>query len=129
MIFSTGALSATLLWAQTPIVTWHYDNARTGANTTEVLLTPNNVNYQAFGKVMTQPVDGFIIGHPLYLPSVQFSDGGTGGAFTTSTVATDATGVASVGHTTPAVAGAVAIHATVAGVNGSAVFSVQVMGT
>jgi hypothetical protein len=70
------ALSTTLLWAQTPIVTWHYDNARSGTNTTEVLLTPNNVNYQAFGKVMTQPVDGFIIGHPLYLPAVSIPGSG-----------------------------------------------------
>ena len=75
-IFSIGAFSTTLLWAQTPIVTWHYDNARSGANTTEVLLTPNNVNYQAFGKVMTQPVDGFIIGHPLYLPAVSIPGSG-----------------------------------------------------
>jgi len=57
-------------WCQTPIFTWHYNNARTGANTTEVLLTPANVNPTSFGLLMNQPVDGPIVGHPLYLPSV-----------------------------------------------------------
>lgn len=56
--------------AQTPVTTWHYNNARTGANTTETVLTLTNVNYQTFGKRFTQPVDGFVVGHPLYLPGV-----------------------------------------------------------
>jgi hypothetical protein len=38
--------------AQTPITTWHYDNARTSANTTETVLTPSNVDSSSFGKVM-----------------------------------------------------------------------------
>jgi hypothetical protein len=64
-------LSAPLqLLAQTPITTWHYNNARTGANTEETLLTTANVNSQTFGKLFSQPVDGFIVGHPLYLPKV-----------------------------------------------------------
>lgn len=63
-------------WSQTPIVTWHYDNARTGANTSEVFLTPANVNSTTFGKLMTQPVDGLIVGHPLYLPNVSIPGAG-----------------------------------------------------
>src|SRR5579871_165550 len=58
------------LMGQTPVTTWHYDNSRSGANTTETALTPANVNYQAFGKLFSQPVDGIIVGHPLYLPNV-----------------------------------------------------------
>jgi hypothetical protein len=69
-------LSTSLGWAQTPIVTWHYDNARSGANTTEGLLTPANVNASSFGKQFTQPVDGFIVGHPLYLPGVSIPGAG-----------------------------------------------------
>src|SRR5437773_221543 len=58
------------LLAQTSVTTWHYDNARTSANTSETVLTPSNVNSASFGKLTTLPVDGFVVGHPLYLPSV-----------------------------------------------------------
>jgi hypothetical protein len=53
-----------------PVTTWHYDNARTSANTWETKLSPSNVNSATFGKLFTQPVDGFVVGHPLYLPGV-----------------------------------------------------------
>src|SRR5882762_2732201 len=53
-----------------PVTTWHYDNARTSANTWETILAPSSVNSASFGKLFTQPVDGFVVGHPLYLPSV-----------------------------------------------------------
>src|SRR3984885_12254948 len=69
-IFACVALAAAVSWAQTPITTWHYDNVRSGANTTETVLTPENVNSTNFGKQFTQPVDGIIVGHPLYLPGV-----------------------------------------------------------
>src|SRR4029077_1190593 len=36
----------------------------------ETLLTPANVNKVSFGKLSTKPVDGFIVGTPLYLPNV-----------------------------------------------------------
>ena len=71
-----SALVASLSWAQTPVVTWHYDNSRSGANITEVGLTPSNVNVNGFGKLFTQPVDGYIVGHPLYLPNVSISGAG-----------------------------------------------------
>lgn len=58
------------LLAQTPVTTWHYDNARTSANTTETLLTPANVKFANFGKLFSDPVDGIVVGHPLYLPQV-----------------------------------------------------------
>ena len=45
--------------AQTKVTTWHYNNGRTGANTTEKILTPSNVKVSTFGKQFTQPVDGF----------------------------------------------------------------------
>jgi hypothetical protein len=64
------------LLAQTPVATWHYDDGRTAANTTELLLTPSNVNSQTFGKLFTQPVDGFIVGHPLYLPGISITGQG-----------------------------------------------------
>ena len=62
--------------AQTSVTTWHYDNARDGANTTETRLTPSNVNKASFGKLSTKPVDGFLVGQPLYLPGVNISGQG-----------------------------------------------------
>jgi len=57
-------------WAQPKVTTWHYDNARSGANPNETILTPENVNYKQFGKLFAQPVDGQVIGQALYLPQV-----------------------------------------------------------
>jgi hypothetical protein len=63
--------------AQTPVTTWHYDNERTSANTSESLLTLSNVNRNSFGKLFSKPVDGFIVGHPLYLPGLTMPGQGT----------------------------------------------------
>jgi len=58
------------LLAQTSVTTWHYDVGRTGANTQESALTPLNVNTAGFRKLFTKPVDGIVVGHPLYLPAL-----------------------------------------------------------
>jgi hypothetical protein len=72
---TSGALthSAQLLLTilgQIQVTTWRYDNGRTGANTWESVLTPSNVNSASFGKLLTKPVDGLVVGHPLYLPAL-----------------------------------------------------------
>jgi hypothetical protein len=66
----------TLGRAQTPVTTWHYDNARSGANPNETILTPQNVNSKQFGQLFNQPVDGQIIGQALYLPGVTIPGAG-----------------------------------------------------
>jgi hypothetical protein len=63
-------IGTTGVMAQVAVTTWHYDNLRSGANSNETILTPQNVNSKAFGKLFTQPVDGSIIGQALYLPDV-----------------------------------------------------------
>jgi hypothetical protein len=63
-------VAMTLGSAQTPVTTWHFDNARSGANPNETILTPLNVNSNQFGRLFNQPVDGQIIGQALYLPGV-----------------------------------------------------------
>lgn len=52
------------------ITTSQYDNARSGANVNENILSPRNVNVHQFGKVWSLPVDGDVFAQPLYLPNV-----------------------------------------------------------
>ena len=56
--------------AQKPILTWHYDNGRTGSNTKELVLTPGNVNSKTFGQLSIKPVDGYVAAQPLYVPKL-----------------------------------------------------------
>ncbi len=64
--------------AQTSILTQHYDNARTGQNTQETILTPDNVKVpMSFGKLFTLPVTGYVYAQPLYMPGVTIPGQGT----------------------------------------------------
>src|SRR5579864_4277701 len=73
-------LTALLVVAATPLpvspqwTTSQYDNARTGANLKETILTPANVNPGSFGKIFSYKVDGDIYAQPLYLPHVAMPD-------------------------------------------------------
>jgi hypothetical protein len=57
--------------AQAQVLTSQYDNARSGANLHEKILTPQNVNSKQFGKIFTLPVDGDIYAQPLYVPNLE----------------------------------------------------------
>jgi len=59
------------------VVTYHYDNMRTGANTSETFLTPANVNSTAFGQLGSFMVDGKVDAQPLYLSNVSIPGIGT----------------------------------------------------
>jgi len=50
--------------------THHNDNARTGQNLNETVLTPANVNPASFGKLSSYPLDGMAIASPLYVANV-----------------------------------------------------------
>src|SRR5947207_927139 len=63
------------LRAQANVTTQHNNNARTGANTQETILTPANVNSSQFGKLFSVPVDGYVYAQPLYLSGVPISGG------------------------------------------------------
>ena len=69
-------LLAASSFGQVSVLTWHYDNMRTGANTQETILTPGNVDSAQFGKLFSQPVDGAIVGQVLYLPDVSIPSKG-----------------------------------------------------
>jgi hypothetical protein len=58
------------------MLTYHNDNARTGWNSQEVLLTPANVNVTRFGKLFSIPVDGKVDAQPLYVPAVSIPGSG-----------------------------------------------------
>ncbi|MGA7220739.1 MAG: choice-of-anchor D domain-containing protein, partial [Candidatus Sulfotelmatobacter sp.] len=55
---------------------YHNDNARTGQNLTETVLTTGNVNTTQFGKVFSDPVDGQIYAEPLYVQGVSIAGQG-----------------------------------------------------
>lgn len=74
LIFVAAGL--TVGYAQIPVTTWHYDNLHSGANVSETILTPQNVNTNSFGKLFTQAVDGAIVGQALYLPQVKLGKQG-----------------------------------------------------
>jgi hypothetical protein len=52
------------------VTTYHNDNARDGWNASETILTPQNVNFNSFGKLRELPVDGNVDGQPLYVSSL-----------------------------------------------------------
>ena len=58
------------LYAQTNVLTYHNDNARTGQNITETLLTPASVSSGQFHKLYSISVDGYVFAQPLVLTNV-----------------------------------------------------------
>ena len=56
--------------------TYHNDQARTGLNPNETILTPNNVKVGYFGRLFTIPVDGKVDAQPLYASAVAIPGGG-----------------------------------------------------
>jgi hypothetical protein len=80
-VLAAGAFSAAIptpsLASAVPVLTYHYNNARTGANPNETILTPANVNVTHFGKLFSIPVDSGIYAQPLYVPNVSIPSLGT----------------------------------------------------
>ena len=59
------------------VLTYHNDNMRTGRNSSETVLTLNNVNSTKFGKLFVIPTDGRVDAQPLYAPNVSIPGNGT----------------------------------------------------
>ena len=59
------------------VTTARYDNARDGANTSETVLTPSNVNTTQFGKIATMTTDAQIYTQPLVMTNVAVPGYGT----------------------------------------------------
>jgi len=52
------------------VLTERYDNARTGLNPNETILTPANVNSASFGKIHSYGVDSSMYAQPLYVQNL-----------------------------------------------------------
>ena len=66
---SSSTLSITTA-AAIQVLTYHNDSLRSGLNSNEIILAPSVVNSTQFGQLFSQPVDGIIVGQPLYLSGV-----------------------------------------------------------
>src|SRR5437660_12815264 len=58
------------------VLTWHNDNARTGQNLSETILTPANVNFNQFRKLFIIPTDGQVYAQPLYVSNLTIPGNG-----------------------------------------------------
>lgn len=63
--------------AQTNVLTFHNDVARTGQNLAETILTTSNVKYTTFGKLFQATLDGVVDAQPLYVGGVSIPSQGT----------------------------------------------------
>ncbi len=77
---TSGSLSHTATLALTlaassgvNVTTYHNDNARDGWNASETTLTPQNVNFNTFGKLRELPVDGKVDAQPLYVSGLSIA--------------------------------------------------------
>jgi uncharacterized protein (TIGR03437 family) len=77
MVLALLIATCSFAQAQVNVLTGNYDNQRTNANLQETILTPANVNADAFGKIGTFPVDGQIYAQPLYASGIQIPGTGT----------------------------------------------------
>ena len=72
---TTANITAAATPGSTPVLTFHNDQLRSGANITEFVLNTGNVNQSQFGLKYTYSVDGQIYAQPLYVPNLTVNGG------------------------------------------------------
>src|SRR6516162_10672731 len=63
--------------ANVDLLSYHNDLSLSGANLSETILTTANVNPSQFGKLFSQPVDGYVYAEPLYKANLAIPGQGT----------------------------------------------------
>jgi hypothetical protein len=58
-------------------LTYHNDNQRSGQNLNETILAHEQFKLNQFGLLISDPVDGYVYGQPLYIPGVDLGSAGT----------------------------------------------------
>ena len=76
LCFRASGLLSLAVCTPAQVLTSQYDNARTGANVHETVLTPENVNTRQFGKLYSFPVDGDVYAQPLFMPNIEIAGKG-----------------------------------------------------
>jgi hypothetical protein len=71
------ASSANSSSAAVNVLTYHNNNARTGQNTNETVLTPAVVSSAGFGKIFSHDVDGYVYAQPLVVTGINIPGKGT----------------------------------------------------
>lgn len=71
--FLTAPLATVRTAAAQDVLTWHNDNARTGQNLHEKILTLQNVNPKTFGKLFVIHADGKVDAEPLFVQGMQMA--------------------------------------------------------
>lgn len=69
-VFVALLACSSVCFSQTNVLTYHNDNARTGQNLSETILTDASVNSSSFGKLFSVPTDGKVDAQPLYVSAV-----------------------------------------------------------
>ena len=75
--------------AQVNVLTFRNDNARTGLNPNEPLLSPANVKAGQFARRVSHAVDGNVFAQPLYVAAVPIASAAGGGVHNIVLVVTD----------------------------------------
>jgi hypothetical protein len=70
-----AAIATSPAYAQAKLLTSRGDNMRSASNTSETLLTPQNVNKNNFGHLFSASVDYVVMTQPLYMPNVTINSG------------------------------------------------------
>ena len=79
LVFTLLLANALTAAAQVSVTTYHYNNQRTGWNSSETVLTPANVNASRFGLLATVAVDDQVDAQPLFVPNVNITAGNNQG--------------------------------------------------